>query len=116
MKTIRVSDFTTLPGPRYTTDGPHSGQEFRESYLKQAFREARAEGVKLLVDLDGAEFGYPASFLEESFGGLAREFGIAPVQEGLEFSSTDEPMLEGEIRAYIRNAMDSGPPKDRSVP
>ena len=41
MKSIRVADFSTLPGPRYRSEGPHSGEEFREERLKPAFEDGR---------------------------------------------------------------------------
>ena len=104
MITIQVSAFTKLPGPRYTTQGPHSGQEFREKHLKRKFRQAVQEKEKLLVLLDGVRFGYPTSFLEEAFGGLAREFGVDTVLSTLEFKSAAEPMLIREIQRYIRRA------------
>lgn len=60
-------DFSPYPGGRLRTDGPHSGQEFREDVLARAFH---APG-RVTVCLDGVE-GLPVSFLEEAFGGLVR--------------------------------------------
>lgn len=108
--TINIArDFTVHPGPRYPHQGQGSGEEFRERHLKPKFESARRSGERLIVELDGVEFGYPTSFLEEAFGGLARAFGIDAVQNGLEFRSVAEPMLETEIRHYIKNAESSGP-------
>jgi hypothetical protein len=104
MKAVTVADFSTLPGPRHTDEGPNSGEEFREKHLLPAFREADKAGEKLLVYLDGVRFGYPTSFLEEAFGGLARIVGIEQALQGLEFHSTDEPLLIDEIKRYILNA------------
>ena len=103
--TIRIAtEFSKLPGPRYKAEGQHSGQDFRERLLRPRFLEAEASQTKLLIDLDGATFGYPTSFLEEAFGGLAREFGINRVLGVLEFQCSDEPMLSDEITRYIREA------------
>lgn len=104
MMTIQVSEFTELPGPRYTKQGLHSGQEFREKHLKPRFERAVQQKEKLLVVLDGVRFGYPTSFLEEAFGGLAREFGVSAVLSTLEFKSAAEPMLIREVRRYIARA------------
>jgi hypothetical protein len=105
MKPINIAqDFSKVPGPRFRAEGPNSGEEFRETILQPRFEEARRAGVKLIIELDGAMFGYPASFLEESFGGLARDFGIEAVRDGLTFVSRDEPMLLNEIAEYIRDA------------
>jgi hypothetical protein len=59
--------------------------------------------VRLLVDLDGTE-GYATSFLEASFGGLARRFEPAEVLSILQLKSEDEPYLIQEIQRYISEA------------
>lgn len=108
--TINVAkEFTIHPGPRYPHQGRGSGEEFREKHLKPKFVAALSGKERLIVELDGVEFGYPTSFLEEAFGGLAREFGIDVVQETLEFRSVAEPMLDVEIRHYIKHAESTGP-------
>jgi len=97
-------DFTTVPGPRYRRQGAYSGEEFREDILKPRFVQAQQAKEQLIIQLDGTKYGYPTSFLEETFGGLAREFGIETVQSGLVFRTTQEPMLEEEIRHYVTHA------------
>ena len=101
---MRISickEFSETPGARYKSEGIYSGEEFRESLLQPKFEEAIKKGEKLVVDLDGG-YGYPTSFLEEAFGGLARTFGSQKVLESLEFVSEDEPALVEEIIMYIR--------------
>ena len=95
-------DFSPYTGARYRTDGPHSGEEFRETMLAPHFLQALEQGQKLLINLDGTE-GYATSFLEEAFGGLARTHGVQQVLEHLEFQSLDEPLLTDEIEKYIRD-------------
>ncbi len=95
-------DFSPYTGARYRTDGPGSGQEFREDILEPCFLQALEQGQKLLINLDGTE-GYATSFLEEAFGGLARTHGVQPVLDHLEFQSLDEPLLTDEIEKYIRD-------------
>ena len=107
MTTINIArEFAPLPGPRYQEQGPGSGQQFLQEHLRPAFEKAREAGEQLTVQLDGVKYGYPTSFLEEAFGGLAREFGIEPVHETLSFESHVEPLLEDEIRHYIEQAND----------
>lgn len=103
MITIRIKDFSETPGHRSREDGPFSGEEFLNEVLRPRYREALNQREKLLVDMDGPA-GYPTSFLEASFGGLAREFHIADVLRNIEFKSTAEPYLVEEIEGYIRNA------------
>ena len=103
--TVNIAkEFSSYPGARYRKDGPHSGEEFREKLLGPRFRQALEQEQKLLVNLDGAE-GYATSFLEEAFGGLAREYGAQKVLAHLELRSLDEPLLVNEIEKYIRDAV-----------
>lgn len=97
---VRVADTTTTPGARYRSDGPDSGEEYREEVLGPAFQRAFETGSTLLVDLDGTH-GYATSFLEEAFGGLARIFGSEVVLRTLRFKCDDEPTLRDEIVGYI---------------
>ena len=99
-----AKDFSRLPGPRYISEGANSGEEFRERILRPKFIDAVAARETLNVELDGVTFGYPTSFLEEAFGGLARELGSAVVLQNIVFTSVDEPMLRAEIERYIKDA------------
>ena len=58
-------DFTKFPGGRFRSDGPFSGEEFREDYLLPALQNYE----NVTVILDGVA-GLPSSFQEEAFGGL----------------------------------------------
>ncbi len=100
---VRVAEWSETPGARERTVGPHSGEEFREEVLAPAFRRAVEADTMLTVDLDGV-YGYAASFLEEVFGGLARQFGPETVHNHLLYVTTDEPDLEEEIRGYVAEA------------
>ncbi len=66
-----AKQFSRSPAGRYLSDGPFSGQAFRENFLLPALRQS--ESVE--VQLDGA-LGFGSSFLEEAFGGLVRECGF----------------------------------------
>lgn len=102
--TITISkDFSETPGSRYISEGKYSGEEFRETLLKQSFLEAREKNEKLIINLDGG-YGYPTSFLEEAFGGLARLYGSTVVLDIIEIISEDEPSLVDEIKDYIIQA------------
>jgi hypothetical protein len=98
-----ATEFSTLPGPRKRVEGNDSGEQFLEELLRPRFLEALDGGTPLHVNLDGAA-GYPTSFLEEAFGGLAREFGSKKVEENLDVTCTDEPYLREQIFRYIRHA------------
>ena len=72
MTTIRIADYARSPGGRFISDGPFSGEWFREEILRPALAAAIDAGQKLNVEMDGTS-GYGSSFLEEAFGGLIRK-------------------------------------------
>ena len=98
-----MAKMTSLPGPRYEWQGEGSGEEFRDGHLLPAFNQALERGETLTVDMEGAEFGYPTSFLEEAFGGLSRICGTKRVQESIEIRPvSDDPYLVDEILHYVQ--------------
>lgn len=99
-----ATEFTDTPGPRYKKDGEFSGEEFRDTILLPRFKKILdTNDAKLTIDFDGG-YGYPSSFLEEAFGGLAREYSSDTVLSKLEFISNEEPSLISEVKGYIRKA------------
>ena len=101
-----LKDFSKTPGARYKSDGQFSGEEFRGKFLEPHFDTPDAN-CKICIILDGAE-GYPTSFLEEAFGGLARKYGKQRCLERLEFVSEEDRLLVKEIEQYIEHANDNG--------
>lgn len=102
-----VSDYTSTPGARHITDGPFSGEDFRETILLPQFMKATESKERLVINLDGG-YGYPTSFLEEAFGGLSRKFGAKAVLDTIELISEDEPAIVDEIKNYIKEAKFEG--------
>lgn len=105
MSDIRLSvrkDFSETPGGRHISEGEFSAEAFMASCLRPRFLQAQEEGKTLLVSLDGT-YGYSTGFLEEAFGGLAREFGGERVLATLQFISYEEPFLVEEILEYIKD-------------
>ena len=98
-----AKDFSETPGPRSRAEGDFSGEEFLDKILLPAYEQAVAEDGSVLVDLDGTE-GYATSFLESTFGGLARKFPAEEVLSRITFKSDDEPSLVDEIKKYVREA------------
>jgi len=100
-KTISIArDFSRFPAGRFTTDGPWSGEGFRETILHPAL----LANSRVIVQLDGT-LGYGSSFLEEAFGGLVRVHGISPgdLHEKLTLESRDSS-LPLEIWSYVDKA------------
>ena len=85
-------DFSEYPAGRTRRDGENSAQRFREDVLVPALRKAIAGGGRVVVKLDGV-FAYSSSFLEEAFGGLARNHGFTSQQlRGSLLVTTDDPL------------------------
>jgi hypothetical protein len=103
IEVVIANDFSKTPGPRTKEEGKYSAEEFSEKVLWPRFQEALACDGQLFVDLDGG-YGYGTSFLEESFGGLARKFGVKTVQEHVVLKSDEEPYWKDAIDRYIREA------------
>lgn len=97
--TINVAkDFSKYPAGRTKTDGPESGERFREEYLIPAIQK----GKLTIIELDGTR-GYGSSFLEEAFGGLVRGgFSLIAIERCFEFKSTDKSLI-AEINKYIKD-------------
>lgn len=88
-KIVIARDFSPTPGGRWRELGPFSGQAFYEELLKPKFEEAVASNEKLHIDLDGVR-SYPYSFLDQSFGQLARDKGIDMVNKVLVFHASEK--------------------------
>lgn len=92
-------DFSRSPAGRYVTDGPFSGQRFRDELLYPALKSSDVE-----VQLDGV-LGLGSSFLEEAFGGLVREYRMSPqvLKERLRIASPLKT-YEKRIWRYVDDA------------
>jgi hypothetical protein len=108
MNTTKISiakNFSEAPAGRYLSDGPFSGEKFRDEVLFPAFSEFDL----VEVDLDGT-LGYGSSFLEEVFGGLIRERGMTLEQinkklvifssRRLYLARTKQYMIDAENRRH----------------
>lgn len=67
-----AEDYSRFPAGRYSSDGPFSGERFRNEFLGPAIVAAQKDGGRVIVLLDDV-WAYSSSFLEEAFGGLVRE-------------------------------------------
>lgn len=92
-------DFARDLGPRYYILGPHSGEEFRDDVLIPAFRD----NDKVTVALDSVD-GFSPSFLEETFGGMVREFGLAATLRKLRVDAIENQGWVPMITAWMMEA------------
>jgi len=99
MTTLKVADqFSKHPAGRFLTDGPYSGELFREVVLEEIITSR----TPTVIDLDGAR-GYGSSFLEEAFGGLARKYPLSLIKSLIAFKSRDQNLIK-RIELYMENA------------
>jgi hypothetical protein len=90
------SDFSRVPGGR--SDGDRSGYVFRTTLINPLLNE----GKNIEIILDGT-YGYASSFLDEVFGGIAKEYG-KEVAKNIKIVSEEDPSLITEINMYIDNS------------
>lgn len=99
-------DYTDTPGGRYISQGPFSGEDFRNKLLIPALKNAISNKKKLEIDFDGV-YGYGVSFLEESFGGLIREgFKYSDIKKCIIFISNEDDTIIPKIEKYLKEAND----------
>ncbi|MBE6133364.1 MAG: DUF4325 domain-containing protein [Erysipelotrichaceae bacterium] len=107
MKIVIARDFTDTVGGRYIKEGDYSGELFREEILGPKLKQALASKDNLLIDFDGG-YGYPTSFLEESFGGLVRDgFDKKAILNTLLFKSEDNLKIVERVKNYIMDAKEN---------
>lgn len=95
-----AKDFSRYPAGRFISDGPFSGERFRNEFLVPALQN----NEKIVVNLDGTR-GYGSSFLEEAFGGLVRlGFDKDTIKRIISINTRDES-LTLEIYEYLDNAL-----------
>lgn len=98
-----AKEYAKTPGGRFQKDGPYSGEDFRERVLLPRFLGSLREGEALVVVLDGG-YGYSAAFLEEAFGGLARNTKDPRILKTV-IVSEEEPRLIADIKGYMEAAL-----------
>lgn len=96
-------EFSKTIGGRYESEGEYSGESFRKKILSPKYKEAVKNEEKIKIILDGC-YGYPSSFLEEAFGGLARELKDKNIYKNMILVCEDEPSLIDNIKNYILKA------------
>ncbi len=81
-----AKDYSRTLGGRWIRLGEYSGEDFFKTILEPQYLQAKKENTKLVIELDGTT-GYPSSFLDQSFGELARKYGKDSVKDTVEFKA-----------------------------
>lgn len=88
-----ASEFSETPFGRYESDGPESGEVFREKKLLPHLRAGR----EVVLDIDDVA-GLPSSFWEEALGGSVRA-GI-PLQNLRQLLTIETS--QADLQTYVR--------------
>lgn len=91
-------DFARLPFGRFPDDGPNNATRFRDEFVIPALEK----GGTVTVVLDNAK-GIGSSFLEETFGELAKRLGFSVDDffRRIVIVSEDHPDLIESVREYV---------------
>ncbi len=81
-----AKEYSTTLGGRWIRLGEFSGEDFFNKILEPMYLRSKKENSILTVELDGTT-GYPSSFLDQSFGELARKYGKDNVKNTIEFKA-----------------------------
>lgn len=106
---INISkEYTDKPGARYESQGPNSGEKFRDNILYPVFLNAIDKNDELIVNLDGG-YGYGSPFIEEIFGGLVRKLksennNYYKKVINIKIISNDNITWINKIQKYIKEA------------
>lgn len=111
---LRVISYTRTPGGRRRSEGPGSGEEFRDMWVIPALQEATKRSHLLMLDMDGVRY-YPAAWLDEVFGGLVKRTSLPYLSRVLRISSKDDPGLEREISGIMMDSVNT-PQAPTSIP
>jgi hypothetical protein len=99
---VIATEFHKDPGAREIKDGKNSGEIFFEELLLPRFKKAKEGNYILKIDLDGV-FGYPSSFISESFGVLSKTYSADEVLKFITFKSDRRPIRKEKIEHVINN-------------
>lgn len=104
MITLNISEeFSETPGGRFISDGPFSGELFRENFLYPRYLASLKHDDQLEINFDGC-YGFAACFLEEAFGGLVRKYHIIGLLDRLRIISSEDADLPVDLRRYVLEA------------
>lgn len=95
-----ASDYSRKLGARWKSLGEFSGEDFYDTQLYPKFKKAISVHAKLHIYLDGV-ISYPRSFLDQSFGELARKEGINLVSSTIIFHTNNFNWVIDFIKSQI---------------
>lgn len=98
-----IKEYTEFPGGRFERLGDYSGEDFREKVLRIFFQN----NERIEIDATGIVTSFSPSFLDESFGKLAKEYGLKKFNETIKLFSKDNPNLNDKMMYYVNRAVNA---------
>jgi hypothetical protein len=108
MKKINIGkDFSPDPAGRFNSDGPGSGEVFREEVLRPMIDQLKGD-EKIVIILDDGVEGYGSSFLAEGFAGMVK-YGYIKGADllaklDIQYEDEDFKFYKNRIIQYITEA------------
>ena len=96
-----IDSYSPYPGGRYIRLGVFSGEDFRDRVLIPIFEN----GDKINIDATGVKTSFSPSFLDESFGELAKRYGIEKFNDTVTLFSSDNNSLTDKMIYYVNKAV-----------
>ncbi len=88
-----AKEFSKYPGGRHRTDGPWSGEEFREEKLKPLL----LRGQTVVIDFTGV-FTVAPSFMDEAFGPFMESLGRDGFDRSVKIIAEDDPDVLSDLQ------------------
>jgi hypothetical protein len=99
VRKLKLLDWTFTPGARKRSEGPYSGEEYRDDILIPSLKAATQNNELILLDLDGTA-GLAASFVSEVFEALPCKVGQSEIAS-LAIRFLEDPDTESTIHDYL---------------
>lgn len=96
-----IEEYSPYPGGRYIRLGEFSGEDFRETVLREVFKN----NDKIIINASGIKTSFTPSFLDEAFGELADEYKLEKFNETIELFSDTNPNLKDKMMYYVNRAL-----------
>lgn len=100
-KIVKVSDFTTIPGPRMKSSGDNSAEEFYEKFI---LPELSKKNIKIVIDFGGT-WGYSISFISQLGIFIANKLGKDTFSR-VDGRADDNPEVVERFRDLMKRYID----------
>ncbi len=105
--TIKLTDYTTIPGLRYCYQSPYSGQWFNIEFAQQ-IDDSINNRIEVKIDLNGVST-LNSSFIDSVFGRLVRIHGYDTIKTYLTYSADTLDFASEDIERIMNKNKEKKP-------